>query len=68
MIDLCRELDEMLEWQAGGTPEHMAAGSLVGAQGPPRPGSLKDFFANASYQGRGRNKRRGDGGRQWGEC
>jgi hypothetical protein len=68
MIDFRQELDEMLERQAGDTPEHIATGSLVGDQVPPRPGSLKDFFANASYKGRGRSKGDGDGGRQWDEC
>jgi hypothetical protein len=46
MTELRRELDEMLEWQADDTPEHIVNSPLtfVGAQVPPRPGSLKDFL------------------------
>ena len=44
--ELRQELDEMLEWQADDTPEHTVNSPLtfVGAQVPPRPGSLKDFL------------------------
>jgi hypothetical protein len=44
MIDIRQELDEMLEWQADDTPEHIVTGPLIGAQVPPIPGSLKDFL------------------------
>jgi hypothetical protein len=44
MIDTRQELDEMLEWQADDTPEHIVTGPLIVAQVPPRPGSLKDFL------------------------
>jgi hypothetical protein len=46
MTELRQELDEMLEWQADDTPEHIVNSPLtfVGAQVPPRPGSLKDFL------------------------
>jgi hypothetical protein len=46
MTELRRELDEMLEWQADDTPEHIVNSPLtfVGAQVPSRPGSLKDFL------------------------
>lgn len=46
MTELRQELDEMLEWQADDTPEHIVNSPLtfVGAQVPSRPGSLKDFL------------------------
>lgn len=57
MAELLTKLDEMLEWQADGTPEHITANYLdtkwYGVVEPPRQGNLKDCI-HARYKREGK--------------